>query len=115
MNLNGKQFLAIGVALLGVLGASTAQLDIIVGPAITKVVVAIDTLLMSGMSAVLAVLTGQSNIVKDVQAMPGVEKITINAQANPTLATLAVDPKNDKIEPTPQAATAVAKTAREAA
>ncbi len=48
-------------------------------------------------------------------AMPGIEKINVNAAANQTLATIAMDPNVDKIAPTPSALATVTKTALEAA
>lgn len=99
MNITGKQWLAIALAVLAVLAASTAQLTELFGASAAKHVVSAANLLMGIMSGVLAALTGQANLVRDVQAMPGVEKIVVNAEANKTLASLAVDPVNDKIEP----------------
>ncbi len=46
--------------------------------------------------------------------MPGVEKIVVNEKANATLATLAVDQTQPKIETMPDAKLAVAATARAA-
>lgn len=56
-------------------------------------------------------LSTQANTVKEVAAYPGVQKITVNEQANSTLAAIAIDPKADKIAPTPAALEAVTKTA----
>jgi hypothetical protein len=43
--------------------------------------------------------------------MPGVEKIIVNKQANQTLASLAVDPNQPKIETVPADKKAVQSTA----
>jgi hypothetical protein len=67
------------------------------------------------LGVVLAFMTGQANAVKAVQAMPGVEKIVVNQQANAALATLAVDPTQTKIETVPADIPAVQATARAAA
>ncbi len=115
MNLTRNQVLAIVIAILGVLMASTAQLTELVGPNATKWIQSMAGISNSALAAILAVITGQSGIIKDAQAMPGVEKITVNAQASPMLATLAVDPVNQKIEATPQAIRAVQETAATAA
>ncbi len=115
MTLTRNQILAIVIAILGVLMASTAQLTDLVGPGTTKTIQSLAGILNSVLASVLAVITGQSGIIKDASAMPGVEKITVNSQANATLATLAVDPQQSKIAPTPQAAQAVQATAAEAA
>lgn len=101
--MNSKQWLSIGLVLLGVLTAGSAQLTDLLGPQAAKAIVSLAGLLNSALGGVLAIISTQSGLVKDVQAMPGVEKITVNAQANPTLAGLAVDPAQDKIEPAPGA------------
>lgn len=113
--MNLKQTIAIAIAVLGVLGASAAQLTDLIGPGATKAVVSMATLLNSVLGVTLGVITSQSGTIKDVQAMTGVEKITVNAQANSTLATMAVGPGNDKIEPAPGAAAAIQQTIRDAA
>lgn len=113
MNLNFKQVLAILGAVLGVLMISTAQLTDLFGPGVTKVIVSAAAVLNTTLSSILAVVTGQSAMIKDVAAMPGVDMIRVNAQANQTLAQIAVDPEMHKVESTPQAASQVAQTARE--
>jgi len=115
MNLNRNQIIAIMIALLAVLGGSTAQLTDLVGPALTKIIIAASTLGTTALSSVLAVITSQGSQVRDVLAMPGIEKINVNAAANQTLATIAMDPNVDKIAPTPSALATVTKTALEAA
>ena len=114
MNLTRSQILALVICTLGVLTASATQLTDLVGPMATKIIISASTLLMSILSGWVAVLSGQSNQLAEVQAMPGVEKITVNSQANSTLATMAVDPANAKIAATPEAQQAVAATARAA-
>lgn len=112
MNLNGKQLIGITIAVLGVLMVSTSQLTDLFGPAVTKSITAVAALLNSILGATLAVITSQTGTVKDVLAMPGVEKINVNANANEALATLAVDPTVNKISPTPAAQSAVEATAK---
>lgn len=63
--------------------------------------VSASTLLMTILSSVNAILGGQRSQIAAVQQMPGVEKIIVNSQANGTLATLAVDSAQDKIEALP--------------
>lgn len=101
MNLNAKQVIAIILVILGVITASTAQLTDLFGPSATKAIVSIASMVNSILAGALGVISSQTGLVKDVQAMPGVEKITVNAQANSTLASMAVDPSNEKIEPKP--------------
>lgn len=97
MNLNRNQIIAIVVAVLSVLMGSTAQLTDLFGPGITKTIISTASLLNSGLSAVLAVITGQGGMVRDVAAMEGVTKISVNSAANSTLASVAVDPLQPKV------------------
>lgn len=113
MNLNFKQMLAILGAVLSVLMISTAQLTDLFGPGPTKLVVSAAALLNTTISSVLAVVTGQAATVKDVLAMPGVDRINVNANANQTLAQIAVDPTQPKIGATPEAKAAVVATANQ--
>lgn len=115
MNLNRGQILSIVVLVLGVLMASTSQLTDLFGPQITKYIVSASSLLTSILAGINTVLQGQGSQLAAVQAMPGVEKIVVNSQANATLATMAVDPLQDKIEATPAAQDAVEATAKAAA
>lgn len=112
MNLNGKQIIAIVSAVLSVLMISTAQLTDLLGASMAKTIVTIAGLVNMIMSSINAALASQSQQIKDVLAMPGVDKINVNAQANPTLAAIAIDPKQDKIAPTMAAQTAVEATAK---
>lgn len=115
MSLNRNQILAITIAILSAMAASTAQLTDIFGPGVAKTIISAAGLLNSALSSILAVITSQSGIVKDTLAMPGVENIQINRQANQTLAAIAVDPLQDKIQPTPMDATKVNQIANSGA
>lgn len=97
MNLNAKQIIAIMVAVLSVLSGSTAQLTDLLGPTSAKVVISIASLTMTILSSIMAVLTSQNQTVKEVAAMPGVAKVTVNADANQVLAAAAIDPGQPKI------------------
>lgn len=48
-------------------------------------------------SAINSNLSTQANTVAEVAAMPGVERIAVNAQANSTLAQAAVNPDQPKV------------------
>lgn len=115
MKLNRGQILSIIIVVLGVLVASTSQLNELFGPNITKYVVSAATLSMSMMAGVSTILQSQGSQLLAVQDMPGVEKVLVNSQANATLASLAVDPTQGKIEAMPAAQQAVQATARAAA
>jgi hypothetical protein len=99
-NLNANQVIAIVLVVLGVCVASTAQLTDLFGPHAAKTIVSVSGLLMSILSGVLGVITGQGSQIRAVQNMAGVDKILVNGRANETLASLAVDPTQQKIEPT---------------
>ncbi len=112
MNLTNKQYIAISMAVLAFLAASTGQMTEFLGPQAAKAVASGASFINGILAAIMSVILGQASLVKDVQAMPGVEKITVNAAANSALAKEAVNPDNDKIEATPEAAAAVQHTAR---
>ena len=111
------QKIALTIAVLGFLaGAGTQLTDIFaplgsIAPVIVKEIVSISGFVSGILGVVLSFAGGQSGQVQAVQAMPGVEKIVVNEKANATLATLAVDPAQAKIETTPQATAAVQRTA----
>jgi len=111
MNLNTKQVIAIVMVILGVLTASTAQLTDIVGPHMTKLVAGLAGMTNTALAGILAVLTSQNNTVKDVLAMPGVERLQVNEQSNQVLASIAVDPTQPKIEATASSDAAVNRIA----
>lgn len=115
MNLNRGQVISIIIVVLGVLVASTAQLTDLFGVNATKYITSASTLAMSILAGINTILQGQGSQIAAVQAMPGVEKIVVNARANDTLATLAVDPAQNKIEASPGAVAAVQRTAAAAA
>lgn len=112
MNLTGKQIFGIIGAVLSVITLSTTQLTDLIGPGATKTVVSLAALANTILQSVIVIISGQGSLVTDVQAMPGVEKITINAQANPTLAKLATADENPKIEAAKGAESAVSEAAK---
>lgn len=116
MNLTLNQKVAFAVAVLGFLaaGGSAADLAQLFGNAIAKSVAAAASLGTGIGGIYLSIVTGQGSAVKEVLAMPGIESVKVNAQANPALAAIAVDPAQQKIEPTAEAAGAVAETAKAA-
>lgn len=111
MNLNSTQVILIIIAVLSALSGAAAQLTDVFGATTAHTIVSASGLLSTIMTSILVPLTGQTAQLKAVQAMPGVESIQVNAKANNTLAALAVDPTQDKIEAAPGAEQAVKKTA----
>lgn len=114
MNLNGKQIISIVGAILSVLMISTAQLTDLFGPGVAKSIVSVAGLGNLVLQSIMTAITSQGSQVRDVLAMPGVDKIDVNAAANKTLAAIAIDPSIDKIAPTPQAMNRVTQTAEAA-
>lgn len=78
-----------GAALLNPLVGESLALKIISGLGICQIIV----------SAVNSNLSTQANTIKEVAAMPGIDPLSINKQANATVAALALDPANHKIAP----------------
>lgn len=120
MNLTSVQKLALIVGVCAFLAGASSQIDPIIAAFVAdpKMVAAISKAitgafgLTGGIFAVpLTIMTSQGAQVKAVQAMPGVKSIVVSADANSTLATLAVDPAQDKIEAAPEAIKAVKATA----
>lgn len=109
--LTPAQWFAITLAILGVLGGATAQLNDLFGPKLAHGIVTASTLMTSIISALLVPLTGQSAQIAAVNAMPGVSSIVVNEKANATLAAVAIDPSS-KVEAAPDAQKAVEATAK---
>lgn len=92
-----NQWFAIGILLCTVVTGGTANLNDLVGPGTTKIMVSLCTLVTGFLAGIQIILGGQAQQVKDVAAMAGVEKITVNASATPTLASVATDAAQPKI------------------
>lgn len=113
MNLNLKQAMAILIAILSVLAVSTTNLADLFGPQTAKIIASASNMLNAMLAGIMAVITGQAAMVKDVAAMEGVEPIKVNAQANSTLAAIAMDPNVDKVSALSKDAATVAATANQ--
>ena len=112
MNLNQNQTLAIVIGIASFLGGASSQLVTLFGQMVASDIEAGCALLAGITAVVLTVTTGQGSTVKQVLAMPGVEKLTVNGSANQTLSQLAVDPSVNKIAPIPSAEDTVVNTAK---
>lgn len=113
MNLNGKQIIAIVGAVLAALMVSTTQLTDLFGPTVTKTIISTAGLIGLILNSITAAISGQASMVKEVAAMPGVEPIKINENANSTLAAIAVDPMQQNIGgTTPQVQTQLKEIAK---
>lgn len=97
MNITSKQWFQIVQGIVSSLITAGALFTTLFGQDMTLKIIAVLGLVNIMISSVGAALSGQANLVRDVAAMPGVEKVTVNAAANQTLATAATDPAQPKI------------------
>lgn len=97
MNITSKQWFQIisgsisglitGAALLQPLFGQDLTIDIVAGLGIANII----------LSSVGATLSGQANLVRDVAAMPGVARVSLDGQAGAALAQVAIDPAQPKV------------------
>lgn len=113
MNLTTVQKIALAVAILSFLAAGGSATDLVAvfGSPAAKMIASVSSLGAGIGGIIVAFLTGQGATVRMVQDMPGVEKIVVNRQANATLAQLAVDAAQPKIEAVPSDEAQVTRTA----
>ncbi len=97
LNLNGKQIIQIVGVLISVAMVSTAQLTDLLGAPVAKTIVTIAGLLNMILQGITVSLTTQTAQLHDVAAMPGVDRITINANASPAAAAVATDKDQPKV------------------
>jgi len=100
MNITSKQWFQIISGVVSGLITGAALLTTLFGQDLTIKLVAGLGILNIIISSIGTTLSSQGSLVKDVLAMPGIQKVEVNAQANPTLAAIAVDPTVNKIAPT---------------
>lgn len=98
MNLTSKQWFQIISGINGGLITGAALLQTLFGQDLTIKIVAGLGIFGIMLNSIGAAVSGQANLVKDVQAMPGVSKIVVNDQANSALVAVANDPTNTKVE-----------------
>ena len=111
LNLTPLQIIGIILAVNGALTGATAQLTDLFGPVVAKDVVSVASIGSAILGGIITAMSGQAAQVRNVLAMPGIEKVTVNAQANQTLSAIAVDPASSKISPTAAAQSDVEKKA----
>lgn len=112
MNLTSKQWLQIVSGIVGSLITAAALLQTLFGQDLTIKIVAVLGITNIVLGSVGAALSGQEATVKEVLNMRGVEKIDVNGNANQTLASMAMDPAQNKIAPTNAALQEVIQTAK---
>lgn len=112
MNLTRNQILALVGLALSLLAGGGATMTELFGAGMTAKIAAAAAFANSFINGAILILSGQGQQILDVRAMPGVQNIDINAQANQTLAKMAMDPTVDKVRATPEAAPTVLETAK---
>lgn len=114
-SITSKQWFQIISGVNGGLITGAALLQTLFGQDTTLKIVAVLGIIGIIINSVGAALSGadsQSTQIRNVLAMPGVEKIDVNEKASQTLASMAVNPVIDKIGPTPNAETKVTQIAK---
>jgi hypothetical protein len=76
-----------GAAFLQTLFGQTLTLQIIAGLGLANII----------LSSIGATLSGSGNLMRDVAAMPGVARVTVNETATDGVAAAALDPQQPKI------------------
>jgi len=99
MGLTSKQWFQIVSGIISGLITGAALMQTLFGQDLTIKIVAGLGIANIILSSVGAAVSGQSNLVSDVAAMPGVEHISVNANASPALASVATDPAQPKVGP----------------
>ncbi len=113
MNLTSKQWFQIVSGIIGGLITGAALLQTLFGQDLTLKIVAILGIANIVLGSVGAAVSGQANLVRDVAAMPGVERISVNPDASQALAQVATDPAQPKVgATTPSVREALKDTAR---
>jgi hypothetical protein len=101
------------VGLNSLLMGATPQLTVLLGTAAVPYVIAIATLGNGALGVFVTVIGGLGNQARNVVA--GGASIAVGPNAKPSLATLAMDPAQNKIDAEPGAGAAVAAIAKSAA
>lgn len=114
MKLTPMQIVGIILIVNGVLTGSVNEMTDLLGAVWAKHVVSIAVMGSGICGGFVTMFGGQGYQVRSVLAMPGVEKLDVNGLAGATLATMAVDPAQNKISPTPAAMDKVTATAKAA-
>lgn len=113
-SLTPLQIIGIILIINGVLTGSVNEMTDLLGAVVAKHVVSLAVIGSGICGGFVTMFGGQSSQIRNVLAMPGIEKISVNGQANSALATIAVDPAANKIGPTPAAVQEVTATAKAA-
>jgi hypothetical protein len=99
-HLTSKQWFQIISGVISGLITGAALLTTLFGQDLTIKIVAVLGIINIVLSSVGTAVSGQANLVRDVAAMPGVDRISVNANATLPLASVAIDPEQKKVGPT---------------
>lgn len=97
MNITSKQWFQIVSGIISGLITGAALMQTLFGQDLTIKIVAGLGILNIMLSSVGTVLSGQANLVRDVAAMPGVDRISVNTNATQELAQVATDSSQPKV------------------
>lgn len=113
-NLTLLQWIGAVLVVNGALNGSLNELTDLFGSVWAHHVLSICTIGSAICGGLIMLFGGPGAMVKQVAAMPGVEAITVNANANQALAQIAVSnaPEAAKVEAIPTAVARVAATAK---
>lgn len=92
-----NQWLQIVAVVFSACIAASALWTQLFGQNTATIIISILGLANTILAGVTYVLTGQAQQIKDVAAMPGVDRVSVNTLANPTLAAVATDPAQRKV------------------
>ena len=92
-----NQMLGGAVVVCSVLMISTAQLTDLFGATVAKEIVSATSILNGILGGWITMMSGAGNMVRDVAALPGVDRVAINTRAAPAVAAAAVDPTQPKV------------------
>lgn len=95
--ITSKQWFQIITSVISGLITGAALLQTLFGQDLSLKIIAVLGIGNIIVGSVGAALSGQANLVKDVAAMPGVDRVSINAGASSALASVAVDPDQQKV------------------
>lgn len=113
MNITRSQWFAIINLVLSSLMTATAFLTQVFGSGTAQLIVGGLGLINTIVGGIGVILTGQGQQLREVAALPGVERISINAGANQTVAQAATDSAQPKIgATTPEVRKTILETAK---
>jgi len=97
LNITSKQWFQIISGIISGLITGAALFNPLFGETLALQIVSVLGISNIVLSSIGTTLSGQGNLVRDVAAMPGVERVSVNASASSTLASVALDPAEKKV------------------